>query len=193
MSASNDHSPNGKVPSAHRFTLTAACAALTALCHCVSPATAEPPVEFSDREIARILRHSPQPPPPPSPPNRFADDPAAAHFGQYLFFDTRLSVNNIVSCATCHASDLGLADGKPLANTIAELTRHTPAIWNVAYNRWFLWDGRADSLWSQALGPIEHPSEMGATAHLPPPCRRKGAPPTPFLHPACPAPIILHR
>ena len=35
----------------------------------------------------------------------------------------------------------------------ADGRRHTPSLWNVAYNRWFFWDGRADSLWSQALQP----------------------------------------
>jgi cytochrome c peroxidase len=39
--------------------------------------------------------------------------------------------------------------------------RNTPALWNVAHNRWFFWDGRADSLWSQALKPLEDPAEMG--------------------------------
>ena len=41
--------------------------------------------------------------------------------------------------------------------------RHSPSLWNAAYNRWQFWDGRADSLWSQALGPMETMHEMGST------------------------------
>jgi cytochrome c peroxidase len=51
-------------------------------------------------------------------------------------------------------------DGKPVAVAAATGRRNTPALWNVAHNRWFFWDGRADSLWSQALKPIEDAAEM---------------------------------
>ncbi len=118
-------------------------------------------VHFTLDEIARIVKHGPLGPPPDDPTNRFADDPRAAHLGQFLFFDTRLSANGEVSCATCHVPSKGFADGKTLAEGIGLGTRHTPSLWNVAYNNWFFWDGRADSLWAQALGPMECDVELG--------------------------------
>jgi cytochrome c peroxidase len=44
---------------------------------------------------------------------------------------------------------------------LASFGVHTPSLWNVSYNRWFFWDGRADTLWAQAVQPWEHPDEMG--------------------------------
>lgn len=113
------------------------------------------------RDLERIQRLSPLPPPPPDPTNRVADDAAAAILGQFLFFDQRLSRNGSISCSTCHDPARGFSDGLSLPNTLGLGARHTPGILNVAQGRWFFWDGRADSLWSQALGPLENPVEMG--------------------------------
>lgn len=115
---------------------------------------------FSEIEIRRILQHEWRPVP-PDPTNRYADDDRAAHFGQYLFFDTRFSANGQVSCATCHDPAKGFADGLPLGRGLQELTRHSMTLWNVGRNRWFFWDGRADTLWAQALQPFENELEMG--------------------------------
>lgn len=120
-------------------------------------------VRFTEQEQRRIFQHSPLPPPPPDPTNAVADNPDAARLGQRLFFDPRLSGNGQVSCATCHLPERHFADGKPLAEGVMRFERHTPALWNVAYNRWYFWDGRADTLWSQALQPIEQPEEMGGS------------------------------
>jgi cytochrome c peroxidase len=124
---------------------------------------ADPAVEYTPRERKRILAHAPLGPRPADETNAVADDPAAARLGQFLFFDTRLSGNGEVSCATCHDPEQSFADGRQLARGIGDLTRHTPALWNVAYNRWFFWDGRADTLWAQALVPLEVPDEHGTT------------------------------
>jgi cytochrome c peroxidase len=133
------------------------------------PAPGNDSVEFSQTEINRILQHAIQPPQ-PDPTNRFADDPRAAHFGQFLFFEKSFSANGAVSCATCHDPALDFTDGKPLAAGVAEMHRHTPSLWNVAHNRWLFWDGRADTLWSQALDPMEQEKEFGGNrtriAHL---------------------------
>jgi cytochrome c peroxidase len=126
-------------------------------------ASSESGIDFSPAERRLIARHSPLPPPPPDPTNAVADDPDAAHLGQYLFFDTRLSGNGALSCASCHQPDRHFADGKPLAEGIASGIRHTPSLWNVAHNRWFFWDGRADTLWAQALEPLERSDEMGGS------------------------------
>ncbi len=115
----------------------------------------------ADKKILDTL--TPLGPPPPSPSNRYADDPQAAYFGQFLFFDKRLSAENKFSCASCHDPQKGWGDGLPTAQTIAQGDRNSPTVWNTAYNRWFFWDGRADTLWAQATQPFENPIEMGAT------------------------------
>lgn len=118
---------------------------------------------FSETERARILQHSPLPDPPADPTNEVADHPLAARLGQFLFFEPRLSSRGDISCATCHDPSKHFTDGKPLGEGIRPGSRHTPALWNVAHQRWFFWDGRADTLWAQALGPIEHPDEMAGS------------------------------
>jgi cytochrome c peroxidase len=143
--------------------LAAAFAAVDrSLADAAAPASRPASVEFSAQELTRIFQHSPLPRPPPDPTNAVADNPAAARLGQFLFFETRLSREGWLSCATCHDPQLAFTDGKKLARGTGPHARHTLSLLNVAYNRWFFWDGRADTLWSQALGPIESPSELGS-------------------------------
>ncbi len=99
----------------------------------------------------------------PDPSNQVADNPAAADFGHRLFFDTRLSQNGEVACATCHIPELAFTDGRKLAQGIGQTRRNAPTIIGVAYSPWLFWDGRKDSLWSQALGPFENPVEHGTS------------------------------
>jgi cytochrome c peroxidase len=140
--------------------VTAAAWAALALAAAASQSAPTAP-ERSEGTRRKLASHSPLPPPPASPTNRFADDARAAELGQRLFFDPRLSSNGEVSCATCHDPKLGFADRRPLAMGLSRGDRHTPGLWNVAYQRWFFWDGRADSLWAQAVQPLENPVEMG--------------------------------
>lgn len=100
---------------------------------------------------------------PPDPSNRVADDPRAIAFGQRLFFDTRLSSNGKVSCATCHIPNREFQDDKPLANGVGKTGRRTMPIAGTAYAPFLFWDGRKDSLWAQALGPLESPVEHGGS------------------------------
>ena len=100
---------------------------------------------------------------PADPSNRFADDPGAAHLGETLFFDRRLSADGKVACATCHAPDQGFTDARPVGQGIGRGARRTMPIRPAAYLTWQFWDGRADSLWAQALGPVENPVEHGFT------------------------------
>jgi len=112
------------------------------------------------------------PPLPPSPSNAYADNAEAAVLGQQLFFDKRVSgpivegsqelgpqgTMNTMSCATCHDPARGGADVRPLGGTslgAAWTGRNSPTVINAVHSPWAFWDGRRDSLWSQALGPIE--------------------------------------
>lgn len=100
---------------------------------------------------------------PADPTNQAWDNAQAAQFGQRVFFDPGFSRNGEISCATCHDPNLGFADGKPLPMGLALGLRHAPSLLNVAGQRWFFWDGRADTLWSQALHPFEREEEFGST------------------------------
>ena len=100
---------------------------------------------------------------PPDPTNRVADDPRAVVLGQRLFFDARLSSNGRVSCATCHLPDREFQDGTPLASGVGATNRRTMPIAATAHSPFLFWDGRKDSQWSQALGPLESPVEHGGT------------------------------
>src|SRR5688572_28663993 len=98
---------------------------------------------------------------PADPTNRVAEDPRAAEFGRQLFFDTRLSANGQVSCATCHIPEKEFQDGIPLAKGVGVTNRRTMPIAGMAHSPFLFWDGRKDSLWAQALGPLESPVEHG--------------------------------
>jgi len=133
---------------------------------CHAPATAgensvAPRSAFSADELKRIYQLSPLPAPPVDPSNGVASSCKAAALGQRMFFDKNLSAHKDIACASCHDPVKGWADGRALSHGIADGKRNTPSLWNVAFNRWYFWDGRADSLWSQALKPIEDKAEMG--------------------------------
>lgn len=100
-------------------------------------------------------------PPPPDPSNRFADSESAARLGQRFFFDTRFSADGTVSCATCHVPSADFQDGIPLGKGMGTTGRRTMPITGAAASPWLFWDGRKDSLWSQALGPLESGVEHG--------------------------------
>ena len=120
---------------------------------------------WSEGEIAvlRSLWIGSLPPLPKDPSNAFADNPKARALGRKLFFDPRFSGNLKVSCATCHRPDMNFTDDLPMAHGMGSTTRRSMPLLGVAYNTWFFWDGRKDSLWSQALGPIESNVEHGFT------------------------------
>ena len=107
---------------------------------------------------------------PPDPSNRVADDPRAVELGRAIFSDTRFSANGMVSCASCHLPDRQFQDDLPLGRGVGTTGRRTMPIAGMAYSPFLFWDGRKDSLWSQALGPMESPVEHGGDrtqyAHL---------------------------
>ncbi|NNF50868.1 MAG: hypothetical protein HKN59_00375 [Gammaproteobacteria bacterium] len=120
---------------------------------------------WSDAELAllRSLALDALPPPPPSPGNAVADDARAVEFGRRLFFDPRLSANGQISCSTCHQPVKNFTDGLKKARALGVSQRNTRSIAAAAYSPWQYADGRRDSLWSQALAPLEDPAEHGGT------------------------------
>ncbi len=98
---------------------------------------------------------------PSDPTNAVANNPRAAELGHKLFFDTSLSADGSVSCASCHDPKVAFADNNQLAEGIGTAPRNTPSIIGSAFNRFQFWDGRSDSQWSQALGPLESAVEHG--------------------------------
>jgi len=125
--------------------------------------------EFSATEIILLNRHQFDSGPPPDTTNAVSDSEAAAKLGQYLFFDEALSGNGEHSCATCHQPEHGFSDPEALSTATGSTERHSPTIVNTAYNRWYYWDGRCDTLWCQAAAPLEASNEQGtnrlAVAH----------------------------
>ncbi len=84
--------------------------------------------------------------------------------GRLLFYDTRLSGSNKLSCASCHKPELAFSDGIALTS-IGEsgipLPRHSPALINLAWaNNGLFWDGGSTNLESQAFAPLTSPDEM---------------------------------
>jgi cytochrome c peroxidase len=103
-------------------------------------------------------------PPVPVP----ADNPPTAEtvaLGRRLYYDTALSADNTVSCASCHSLQTGLCDGRPVSTGVRgqKGARNAPTVFNVAYYTTQFWDGRAPSLEQQAGGPMANPIEMGHT------------------------------
>ncbi|MEP7154397.1 MAG: cytochrome c peroxidase [Betaproteobacteria bacterium] len=120
---------------------------------------------WTPAEIALIssLRLNQLPPIPADPSNAYEKNPAAVALGKRLFFDPRFSRNAAVSCATCHDPNQHFQDGKPLAQGVGTATRRTIPLIGAGYAAWLFWDGRKDSLWAQALGPIEDVAEHGSS------------------------------
>ena len=135
---------------------------------------------------------------PPNPSNKYADDSAAAVLGKKFFFDPRFSgalgpandgatngslgtagSTGKVSCYSCHQIEIGGSDhrSRPQATSLGVNygLRNAPTVINTAYSDnasggWQLWDGRKDSLWALALGPMEGANEHNGSrlqyAHL---------------------------
>jgi cytochrome c peroxidase len=91
--------------------------------------------------------------------------PEAIALGELLFFDPRLSRNGEISCATCHDPAQAWTDGRATGLGIDDqvLTRNTPTILNRAFTTRQFWEGRAETVEMQALGPIVSPTEMDFT------------------------------
>jgi cytochrome c peroxidase len=117
----------------------------------------------ADIELLRSLSLAELGPLPADPTNRVADDPRAAELGRQFFFDPRFSANGLVSCATCHLPERDFQDGRALSAGVGTTDRRAMPIAGTARLPFLFWDGRKDSPWAQALGPLESPVEHGGT------------------------------
>jgi cytochrome c peroxidase len=96
-------------------------------------------------------------------PANNAVDAKRVALGKKLYFDTRLSKDGTVACATCHDVARGFTDRRPSSEGIGGQVgrRNAPTTLNALFYSSQFWDGRAASLEEQALLPIVNPIEMG--------------------------------
>jgi cytochrome c peroxidase len=100
--------------------------------------------------------------------------PTRVRLGRWLFFDTRLSADGTLSCASCHRPEFAFSEPTPVSTGITGRpgSRKAPSIINLAArtilpdvpedrNQTFFWDGRVSSLEHQVLVPIADRNEMG--------------------------------
>ena len=93
-------------------------------------------------------------------------DESKVKLGFQLFHDTRLSVDNTVSCASCHSLETGGVDNHQYSHGVEERLGgvNAPTVYNAVYNFVQFWDGRAKTLADQAAGPPLNPMEMASTS-----------------------------
>jgi cytochrome c peroxidase len=134
---------------------------------------------FTDEEFEQIQKFGPLGAVPPDPTNRYADDPAAAAFGQRLFFEKSYS-NKLtiadpalgvvgdkgkIACASCHDVTNYYTDTRSHPNStslgVTWTTRNAPTLVNVAYYQWMSWGGKEDSLWYQGANGCESAVNFG--------------------------------
>ena len=96
------------------------------------------------------------------PPDN-ATTPERIALGRTLYFDTRLSADGTVSCATCHDVTRGFTDQRKVSEGIEGKlgTRNAPTVLNAALLQTLFLDGRSPTLDHQARMPITNPVEMG--------------------------------
>lgn len=94
-----------------------------------------------------------------------ADNPMTVegvYLGRKLFYEKRLSLDNSISCASCHSPQKGFSDDRPFSlgvnGTVGN--RHSMALVNLGWQQFFFWDGRAKTLEEQILSPVPDPVEM---------------------------------
>jgi cytochrome c peroxidase len=103
-------------------------------------------------------------PPLPSPPDNQLTRERAA-LGKRLFFDTRLSRTDDISCGSCHLQAAAFSDPTRVSSGVEGRvgSRNAPALINAAWSRSFFWDGGVPSLELQAIAPIQNELEMDST------------------------------
>ncbi|SMD36814.1 cytochrome c peroxidase [Reichenbachiella faecimaris] len=112
----------------------------------------------------KLQINSPSHFPKPIPsPNRNELTQEGIALGRRLFFDTTLSANNQISCASCHQPELAFSDNKPFSSGHSGrfLKRNTPPLFNMAWAESFFWDGGVKNLESLSFAALSSPDEMG--------------------------------
>jgi len=154
-----------------RFTVAAFAVSLCLASHAVAS-------DVTPWEAANPLKPIPDPPlgigGEANPPAKLTDlenapTPETVRLGRWLFFDTRLSMDDSVSCASCHRPENGFSEPTATSTGIEGQVggRKAPSFLNAAWatKPHFFWDGRASSLEEQAGGPMINPIEMGMSDH----------------------------
>jgi len=82
--------------------------------------------------------------------------------GKQLYFETKLSIDESISCASCHIPENGFADPEQFSTGVGGKKggRQAPIVFNRIFTLQQFWDGRAATLEEQALGPVQNPIEM---------------------------------
>lgn len=144
--------------------LAAAAAALAVSAWAAQESKPAPPRDrWSAQEVATIasMRLKEAGERPTDPSNAYEQRTDVAVFGRALFNDTRLSRNGQVACVSCHSATSQFEDGRRFGKGIGTGQRRTMPVMGAAHSPFLFWDGRKDSLWSQALGPLEDAAEHG--------------------------------
>jgi cytochrome c peroxidase len=146
----------------------------------------EGPLTADEMAAFALLSPAALPAPPPDVSNRWADDPAAATFGQKLFFEPRFAGKLLegdddgstttlgvrgetgkVACSGCHVPAAGFLDdrstGKQISLAAGWGKRRAPSLLDVGQATLLMWDGRHDALYNQPFGPLESPVEMNTS------------------------------
>lgn len=91
-------------------------------------------------------------------------DGARVELGRQLFNETRLSVNNTLSCASCHRLETGGADNKAFSIGFdgKQVALNTPTVFNASLNFKQFWNARVDTLEAQIEQVVVNPVEMGS-------------------------------
>ncbi len=136
-------------------------AAMLAVAPSTSHADASAMWTVDEAATIATLRLSKLQPPPLDPSNAVDGKASAVALGKRLFNDVRFSSNGKVSCASCHAPDEQFQDGLAVGHGVGIGSRRAMPIVAAGHSTWMFWDGRKDSVWAQALGPLEDAAEHG--------------------------------
>ena len=136
-----------------------------------APATVTPPpldaeplapplAGIEDDTRVLLLMHRMSGGPPADSTNRYAEVDAAARLGQKVFFDESLSPRGL-DCAFCHVPANAFTSALTYDGFGGLDFRNVPALVGSAWQSWYFWDGRADSMWAQFIVPFEKNDELG--------------------------------
>jgi cytochrome c peroxidase len=86
----------------------------------------------------------------------------SVNLGRYLFWEKKLSLDNSISCGSCHTPEHNFSDSNPFSAGVGGTlgNRQSMPLINLGWARYFFWDGRHSSLETQILEPVENPIEM---------------------------------